>query len=294
MLHHSPKGDALKRLFWQVEVVSKWLQSVWPRTRYDAAPMLALAKAILSAMCNSAVPKILGSVQAESVKATKARDDFAERLHTQNALLSTVSRRMRSTLRHVNTQQSRLQELEEQLRQGTDRYQHAEAEAAALRRAHAVEMGSLAARLIRSNAAFKALQGKHNAMDVRARRTGGTAGHLAPSAAAKWQNTVAEEQGDHCVADDGRDGGDGNKEGEGRQCPNAVHGSEEEHDVAPPSNSGPEHAPQPWEQQHAALQAAEEQVGQLLHEVADLKTSWRREEVHAFIALVCIASARAC
>ena len=129
--------------------------------------MLTLAKEILTAMCDSTVPKVLGSVEcklAESIRTVEARDEFAKRLQKQNKMLTTVLQQLNGALANATAQQLRLQHLEDQLQQTTDRCEHVLTEAAEVRQAHAVEIERLAARLKRKNKTFSALEGELNAL----------------------------------------------------------------------------------------------------------------------------------
>lgn len=122
-----------------VELAAQWLQSIRPRTRYDAAPMLTLAKSLLQAMCTSSIEHVVGSVEKDRAAYRK----YTAQLHKQNLVLQAARAQLEACAASAAQQNVKIAQLEEELRNSTHRYQKAQAAAAAQQRNYAAEIENL-------------------------------------------------------------------------------------------------------------------------------------------------------
>ena len=137
-----------------VELAARWLQSIRPRTRYDAAPMLTLAKALLQAMCTSSIKQIVGNVEDAL---TGYREQTAQLL-SQNKQLESTNTRLKECLASIAEQRARNLELEQELHKSEDRFKQSEAAAVATKQAHVAEIDDLKVRLQNQSKSFTLVQ----------------------------------------------------------------------------------------------------------------------------------------
>lgn len=137
-----------------VEMAARWLHSIRPRTRYDAAPMLTLAKALLEAMCSAHIKKVVGSVE-ETVMTCQNQ---AAQIQELNQLLNIAREQVEAGLASASDLRTRNTHLEEELRLAKEAYEMAETEAAAKDQARAAEIDDLTTRLRNKNKNFGLVQ----------------------------------------------------------------------------------------------------------------------------------------
>jgi hypothetical protein len=129
-------GGGVARGALDLEAAARWLAGVRPRSRLDAAPLLTLAKALLTQLLDGAVAKQLGSVEAARQREARA----CERAAALQAALTKVGaklaaqRRVQAELRELGRAQLAEAEQRRQ-RQCELEQQLAEAEAEAARAA---------------------------------------------------------------------------------------------------------------------------------------------------------------